>query len=101
MHKKKSRLKEYSKKAIAAMIILWFVIAIFGMVVVIYQLSHSYSPEMVSLDSLYSYVGVPMTGGIVMYLIKSAMENKQKIKKSNNFDTQEEQITIQNFTEKG
>ena len=31
--------KEYSKKAIAAMIVLWFAVAVFGMVVVIYQLS--------------------------------------------------------------
>lgn len=81
--KKKSKLKEYSKKAIAAMIVLWFTVAIFGMIVVIYQLSHSFSPESVSLDSLYNYVGIPMTGGVVMYLLKSAVENKQKIKKNN------------------
>lgn len=101
MKKKKSKLQEYSKKAIAAMIVLWFVVAIFGMIVTVYKLKHTAYPENVSLDALFNYVGVPMTGGIVMYLIKSAMENKQKIKKSNNFDTQEEQITIQNFTEKG
>lgn len=89
--RKKSRLKEYSKKAIAAMIILWFIIAVFGMIVVIYQLSHSHSPESVSLDSLYNYVGIPMAGGVVMYLLKSAVENKQKIKKdkSNDFEIQE------------
>lgn len=81
--RKKSRLKEYSKKAIAAMIILWFAVALFGMGVIIYQLLHSYTPESVSLDSLFNYVGVPMTGGIVTYLLKSAMENKQKIKRNN------------------
>lgn len=89
--RKKSRLKEYSKKAIAAMIILWFIVAVFGMVVVVYQLSHSCTPESVSLDALYNYVGIPMTGGVVMYLLKSAVENKQKIKKTkpNDFEIQE------------
>lgn len=93
--KKKSKLKEYSKKAIAAMIVLWFTVAIFGMVVVIYQLSHAYSPESVSLDSLYNYVGIPMTGGVVMYLLKSAVENKQKIKKnvSNTFDVSDDIVS--------
>lgn len=93
--KKKSKLKEYSKKAIAAMIVLWFAVAVFGMVVVIYQLSHAYSPESVSLDSLYNYVGIPMTGGVVMYLLKSAVENKQKIKKnvSNTLDVSEDIVS--------
>lgn len=90
--KKKSKLKEYSKKAIAAMIVLWFTVAIFGMIVVIYQLSHSFSPESVSLDSLYNYVGIPMTGGIVAYLLKSATENKQKIKNNVNSENVIENI---------
>lgn len=92
--KKKNRLKEYSKKAIAAMIILWFIVAVFGMIVAIYQLSHSYSPENVTLDSLFNYVGVPMTGGVVMYLLKSAVENKQKIKKNkpNDFEISEDTV---------
>ena len=95
--KKKSKLKEYSKKAIAAIIILWFVVAIFGMVVCAYQLAHTYSPENVSLDAIFSYVGIQMTGGVVTYLLKSAVENKQKIKKSKteNFEVQE------NIVEKG
>lgn len=80
--KKKSKLKEYSKKAIAAMIILWFIVAVFGMGVIIYQLKHSFSPENVSLDTLFNYVGMPMTGGIITYLLKSAIENNQKIKSS-------------------
>lgn len=82
MKKKKSKLQEYSKKAIAAMIVLWFVVAIFGMIVTVYKLKHTAYPENVSLDALFNYVGVPMVGGIVTYLLKSAVENKQKIKKS-------------------
>ena len=73
-------MQEYSKRCIAAMIVLWFLIALFAVGVVVYQLLHTYSPEYVTIDSLLNYVGVPMTGGIVGYLIKSAIENKQKIK---------------------
>ena len=79
---KRSKLKEYSKRCIAAMIILWFAVALFGIGVNIYQLNHSATPEMVTVDSLYGYVGLPMTGGIIGYLIKSAMENKEKIRGS-------------------
>lgn len=77
---KKSKLKEYSKRCIAAMIILWFAIALFGVGVNIYQLKHTETPEVVAIDPLYAYVGLPMTSGIIGYLIKSAMENKEKIK---------------------
>lgn len=75
-----SKLKEYSKRCIAAMIVLWFAVALFGIGVNIYQLGHTETPETVMIDSLYGYVGLPMTGGIIGYLIKSAMENKEKIK---------------------
>ena len=77
---KNSKLKEYSKRCIAAMILLWFIVAIFGIIVIIFQLKGTMSPEVVTLDALYAYVGLPMTGGIVGYLVKSAMENKEKIK---------------------
>ena len=62
------------------MIVLWFAVALFGIGVNIYQLGHTETPETVMIDSLYGYVGLPMTGGIIGYLIKSAMENKEKIK---------------------
>ena len=77
---KSSKLKEYSKRCIAAMIVLWFAVALFGIGVNIYQLKHTTTPEAVTIDPLYAYVGLPMTGGIIGYLIKSAMENKEKIK---------------------
>lgn len=95
---KVSKLKEYSKRCIAAMIVLWFAVALFGIGVNIYQLSHSITPEVVTIDSLYGYVGLPMTGGIIGYLIKSAMENKEKIKGNISFNedtilsTEEEEI---------
>ena len=77
---KRSKLKEYSKRCIAAIITLWFVVALFGIGFNIYQLTHTTTPEAINLDALYGYVGLPMTGGIIGYLIKSAMENKEKIK---------------------
>ena len=77
---KRSKLKEYSKRCIAAMIVLWFAVALFGIGVNIYQLKNTTTPEVVTVDPLYAYVGLPMTGGIIGYLIKSAMENKEKIK---------------------
>ena len=74
---KKKALQEYSKKVLSLMIILWFAGAIFGMAVIVYQAFAV--PEYLTLDSLLNYIGLPMTGGIIGYLIKSAVENKQKI----------------------
>ena len=72
--------KEYSKKIIRLMVILWFVGALFGMAVVIVQLcTDSYN---VSIDAVMNYIGMPVGGGIVSYMLKSAWENKEKIKKS-------------------
>lgn len=81
----KIKITEYSKKCIAAIILLWFVVAIFGIAVQIVHLFRN--PELVSLEGLFGFVGLPMTGGIVGYLIKSAMENKEKIK--GNIDSNE------------
>ena len=71
--KKKQTLKEFSKKVIFAMIILWFLGAFFGGVVVAYQ---GYG-----LEALLEFVKEPMSIGILGYLLKSAFENTQKIKK--------------------
>lgn len=40
------------------------------------------SPESANIDGLLTYIGAPMSCGIVTYLIKSAVENKEKIKKN-------------------
>jgi len=92
---KSSKLKEYSKRCIAAIITLWFVVALFGIGFNIYQLTHTTTPEAINLDALYGYVGLPMTGGIVGYLVKSAMENKEKIKGN---ITSNEEILSQVYT---
>lgn len=69
--------KQYSKKVLKVMIALWFIVAVYGMIFSVIQLI--VSPEIANLDALYAYVGVPMSGGIISYLIKSAIENKTKI----------------------
>ena len=64
------------------MIALWFMGAAFGAVVVVAQLARG--DYMIAIDSLLNYIGLPMTGGIVGYLVKSAIENQQKIKEAFN-----------------
>jgi hypothetical protein len=80
--------KEYSKRVVRAIILLWFSGAIFGGVIVVAQLIATYAQitaygvgVTVNLPELLCYIGAPVTGGIVSYMCKSAFENKEKIKK--------------------
>ena len=82
--KRKRNLKEYSKRVLAAIIVLWFVGAIYGMIFGIVQMV--VCPEVASISDLLVYIGAPMSCGVVSYLIKSALENKTKIQK--NYDPQ-------------
>lgn len=82
--KRKRNLKEYSKRVLAAIIILWFIGAIYGMIFGIVQMI--ICPEVASISDLLVYIGAPMSCGVVGYLIKSALENKTKIQK--NYDPQ-------------
>lgn len=82
--KKPKTKREYSKAALAAMIVLWFIGAVVGGFVVLWQLfTGAYD---VQLDSLLNYIGMPMSGGIVTYMVKSALENREKIRKSKAVD---------------
>lgn len=67
------KLKEFSKRVIVAMTLLWFLGAIFGSVCV-------WRTQM-DLPSLLDYIGNPMSVGILGYLLKSAFENKTKIER--------------------
>ncbi|MGN1346095.1 MAG: hypothetical protein ACI4V1_04870 [Eubacteriales bacterium] len=79
-------LKEYSKQIIHAMIVLWFAGAVFGAAVIVVELaaalcSGGYEMALtIHLPELLTYIGAPMGCGIVGYLLKSAFENKEKIK---------------------
>lgn len=66
------KMKEFSKKIVVAMTVLWFVCAVFAMCVVLLE------PTL--LESLLSFVGMPVGSAIVSYLVKSAFENREKIK---------------------
>ena len=76
---------QYSKKLLTAMIRLWFSGAIFGMFFAVVQLCILLIvPErapaiLLSPDAILNYIGIPMTGGTVGYLLKSAIENREKI----------------------
>lgn len=84
-----NKLREYSKKIIRLMIILWFAGAAFGAAVIIVELvgvfcgTDSYSLGLtVHLPELLNYIGMPVSGGIVGYLLKSAFENREKIRQN-------------------
>lgn len=72
------KLKEFSKKVIFAMICLWFLGALFGMICV--------WKEPTNLSYLLEYIGDPMSVGIIGYLAKSAFENVPKIIKGKEGD---------------
>lgn len=85
---KKDELKEYSKKVVQRMIILWFIGAIFGAAIIIVEVIATlvgvdgYSAAItIHLPELLTYIGAPMGCGVTGYLLKSAFENKEKIKK--------------------
>lgn len=81
-------LTEYSKKVLHLMIVLWFIGAAFGAVVVSVELiatlvmaNTGAVPPTVHLPELLVYIGAPVGGGVLGYLLKSAFENREKIKK--------------------
>lgn len=91
---------KFSKRVISAMIILWFAAALFGATINIILLFKT--PEIVNLDSFYLYIGAPIGGGIVTYLIKSAMENTKKIEnapEAESLDDYIEEIEESNLTD--
>lgn len=69
------KLKEFSKRVIVAMTLLWFLGAIFGAICV--------WRTQTDLPSLLEYISDPMEVGILGYLLKSAFENKTKIERGN------------------
>ena len=78
LSRKERGMKEFSKKALVSMIILWFFGAAFGFFTVTVQLLRA--DMAISLSDLLLYIGAPMTGGIVSYMLKSAAENREKIR---------------------
>lgn len=84
------RWMQFSKKVIIAMVILWFVGALFGMFMVYKSGS--------DLSYLLDYIGSPVSGSIIGYLLKAGVENAIKeynSRKSGNAVTQETYSTPQ------
>ena len=76
--KKKRSFREFSKKALFSMIVLWFIGAVILIAVVLAQLIRG--DYTVGTTDLTTYICTPMTGGVLGYMLKSAIENKEKIK---------------------
>ena len=75
----KIRIKEYSKIILGAMTVFWFLGAIFGGILAAVA---AQAGDFAALDSVLRYIGAPMSGGVVSYMIKTAAENKEKIRQS-------------------
>ena len=76
-NKKRSFIR-FSKKCITAMIILWFLAALVCIAVVAVQTVRG--DMAVNTADLVTVVGIPMTGGVLGYMIKSAIEDNRKKK---------------------
>lgn len=89
-----SRVREFSKRILASMAVMWFAGALYGMItetIILFV-----TPEMFSLAELLVYVGTPVTCGLMTYLVKSAIENKEKIKQDYNPDYGAESTEVDN-----
>lgn len=79
-------MKNFSKTVVRWMIVLWFIGAVIGTLVVVAELAvvlfdSDYSGIVtVHLPELLNYIGIPMSCAIAGYLAKSAFENREKIK---------------------
>ena len=72
--------RQYSKRLITFIFTVWTIGAVYGFVYEILRLINS--PETASLDSLYIYLAVPLTGGVTSYLITNTLLNKEKVKQN-------------------
>ncbi len=82
-------MKQYSKQIVKRMIALWFLGAVFGAAVIVIELFATlagvdgYSTAItIHLPELLTYIGMPVGGGVTGYLLKSAFENREKIKQN-------------------
>ena len=68
------KVREFSKNFVAVLCFIWIMGALYGAVIVWRQ------PE--QLPYLLEYIGAPMVGGIIGYMAKAALENREKIKQN-------------------
>ena len=72
------------------MIVLWFLGALACIFVVIVQLMRG--DTTVNTSDLVTCVCAPITGGALGYMIKSALENREKIKKESTYENIENEV---------
>ena len=85
--RKNKSFKRFSKKCITAMVVLWFIAALVCMGVVVTQLLRG--DGMVNTSDLVTVVGIPMTGGVLGYMRKSALEdNRKKVNENEEFENE-------------
>lgn len=82
--KKKDRFSEFSKFILFLFAISYFIGGAFIIWVVQYQLLHTLTPEYISSQEVVMYFTAPITGGLLAYFGKAAVENFEKIKTNSN-----------------
>ncbi len=73
------RTREFSKRLLTGLVIAWFAGMLYGMIFCMLQWRAT--PDNTSIAELLTYIGAPMSCGVVGYLIKSAMENRIKLRR--------------------
>lgn len=71
--------RQYSKRLLAALLILWGIGAI---ICAVYEFIRLFlTPETASMDSFYIYLAAPLTTGIPSYIIPNIYLNAKKVEK--------------------
>ncbi len=69
--------KEFSKVAIGYLTGLWIAVGVAGLVIAVLNFALYGCAD---FEALYTYVGAPMSCGLVGYFVKAAIENREKIR---------------------
>ena len=92
---KRNRLQEFSKKVIVCLTLTWFVGLLAALVVITVELITTGTSA--ALSDTLMYIGAPMTGGVLGYLIKSAVENREKIRGGENGASEHDESINENI----
>lgn len=72
--------RQYSKRLITFIFCVWGIGAVVGGIYEFLRLI--ITPDTASMESLYLYLAVPMTGGVTSYLIANTLLNREKVKQN-------------------
>ena len=72
--------RQYSKRLITALLVLWAVGAAIGAV---YEFIRLFTyPEIASMDAFYIYLAVPLSCGIPSYIVPNIFLNREKVRQN-------------------